>query len=331
MSKQNISIGTAANDGTGDTLRVAGQKINNNFNEIYTHFGSSGTLSAFVNFTDSGYDLVDSSFTNRIKTVNLTNHRRTFFPDDSGNVVLDVATQTLTNKTLTTPVISSISNTGTLTLPTSTDTLVGRATTDTLTNKTVTSATLLGNTKLMSGFNFVDSSGDEVLSITLNTAGTAVSHLSLTNSNTLTKTGAGTSTSGAGITTVAGSASDLNLASAGGAVRIVGSIGHQTDEISATSHTYAAADDGVLILTASSTKTITLSDGVVSGTYKYIINNNTGSANITGRFPSQSTSGNSTLTLTPRQAAQCMWVDNSTDGTNYGWYLMGGVDSNALS
>ena len=51
-------------------------------------------------------------------------------------------TQTLTNKTLTTPVISSISNTGTLTLPTSTDTLVGRATTDTLTNKTLTSPTV---------------------------------------------------------------------------------------------------------------------------------------------------------------------------------------------
>ena len=45
--------------------------------------------------------------------------------------------QTLTNKTLTTPIISSISNTGTITLPTSTDTLVGKATTDTLTNKTI--------------------------------------------------------------------------------------------------------------------------------------------------------------------------------------------------
>jgi len=48
-------------------------------------------------------------------------------------------TETLTNKTLTSPIFSTISNTGTLTLPTSTDTLVGRATTDTLTNKTLTS------------------------------------------------------------------------------------------------------------------------------------------------------------------------------------------------
>ena len=51
-------------------------------------------------------------------------------------------TQTLTNKTLTSPIISTISNTGTLTLPTSTDTLVGRATTDTLTNKTLTSPSI---------------------------------------------------------------------------------------------------------------------------------------------------------------------------------------------
>jgi len=50
----------------------------------------------------------------------------------SGSVVLG------TGPTLSAPVISTIVNTGTLTLPTSTDTLVGRATTDTLTNKRVT-------------------------------------------------------------------------------------------------------------------------------------------------------------------------------------------------
>lgn len=54
-------------------------------------------------------------------------------------------TQTLTNKTLTAPIISTIVNTGTLTLPTSTDTLVGRATTDTLTNKTLSGGSLTGS------------------------------------------------------------------------------------------------------------------------------------------------------------------------------------------
>ena len=52
-------------------------------------------------------------------------------------VVTLTGTQTLTNKTLTAPVIATIVNTGTLTLPTTTDTLVGRDTTDTLTNKTI--------------------------------------------------------------------------------------------------------------------------------------------------------------------------------------------------
>ncbi len=60
----------------------------------------------------------------------------------SGTPVGTTDTQTLTNKTLTAPIISSISNTGALTLPTSTDTLVGRATTDTLTNKTLTNPTV---------------------------------------------------------------------------------------------------------------------------------------------------------------------------------------------
>ena len=58
-------------------------------------------------------------------------------------VVTTTGAQTLTNKTLTAPVISTISNTGTLTLPTATDTLVGRATTDTLTNKTLSAPVLI--------------------------------------------------------------------------------------------------------------------------------------------------------------------------------------------
>lgn len=58
------------------------------------------------------------------------------------------ATQTLSNKTLTSPTIASINNTGTITLPTTTDTLVGRATTDTLTNKTINGASNTLNVRL---------------------------------------------------------------------------------------------------------------------------------------------------------------------------------------
>ena len=54
------------------------------------------------------------------------------------NVVTPTGTQTLTNKTLTAPIISTISNTGTVTLPTASVTLASLTGTETLTNKRVT-------------------------------------------------------------------------------------------------------------------------------------------------------------------------------------------------
>jgi hypothetical protein len=56
-------------------------------------------------------------------------------------VTADLTTaQTLINKTLTTPVISSISNSGTVTVPTGTVTLATLTSTETFTNKTLTDA-----------------------------------------------------------------------------------------------------------------------------------------------------------------------------------------------
>ena len=44
MAKQVIGIGNAANDGSGDPLRTAGDKINDNFNEFYTKIGDGTNL-----------------------------------------------------------------------------------------------------------------------------------------------------------------------------------------------------------------------------------------------------------------------------------------------
>ena len=64
------------------------------------------------------------------------------FAIDTGVVVDKTTAQTLTNKTLTTPTISSITNGGTVTIPSGADTLVARTSTDILTNKTLSSPTL---------------------------------------------------------------------------------------------------------------------------------------------------------------------------------------------
>jgi len=79
---------------------------------------------------------------------------------------------TLSGLTLTSPVISSISNTGTLTLPTSTDTLVGRATTDTLTNKTLTTPNINGAIldRTEENWNIVASAATGTINLDVNTA-----------------------------------------------------------------------------------------------------------------------------------------------------------------
>jgi hypothetical protein len=101
------------------------------YNGVTVALGASGTITASTTSTLTiGTGLSGGSFNGSAPVT---------IAIDSTVVTL-TGTQTLTNKTLTTPVIAQIVNTGTLTLPTSTDTLVGRATTDTLTNKTLDGA-----------------------------------------------------------------------------------------------------------------------------------------------------------------------------------------------
>ena len=102
----------------------------------------------------------------------------------SGTIVGTSDVQTLTNKTLTTPLIASfyqdsIGGSNLITVPAATDTLVGKATTDTLTNKRVTkrvsteasSATPTINTDNVDAHS-ITAQGEAITSMSTNLSGT---------------------------------------------------------------------------------------------------------------------------------------------------------------
>ena len=86
MALQSLNIGTAANDGTGDNLRVGGDKINDNFSEIYTAFGDGSTLSSLA------VTAMNSATANEILTVGAT----TTELDAEANLTFDGTTLTVT-------------------------------------------------------------------------------------------------------------------------------------------------------------------------------------------------------------------------------------------
>ena len=53
MAYQSIGLGTSANDGTGDTLRAGGDKVNDNFVELYTLLGTGSALTTGLSATAS--------------------------------------------------------------------------------------------------------------------------------------------------------------------------------------------------------------------------------------------------------------------------------------
>lgn len=59
MAKQTINIGTSANDGTGDPLRTAMDKTNDNFTELYN--GAGGVADGAVTTAKLADDAVDSA------------------------------------------------------------------------------------------------------------------------------------------------------------------------------------------------------------------------------------------------------------------------------
>lgn len=59
--KQVVNIGAAPNDGTGDTVRDGGDKINGNFTELYTLLGDGSTLDAATARTNIGAEVAGAA------------------------------------------------------------------------------------------------------------------------------------------------------------------------------------------------------------------------------------------------------------------------------
>ena len=167
MGKSVINNGSSANDGTGDTLRAAATKINNNFTEIYAVLGgktatdlsaSAATLTTKITLSDSATGLIRFEGTTAdahettLQVVEPTGDRQIVFPNASGNVVLDSSTNTLTNKTLTSPTVNT---------------------------PTINAPKISG---LSGGGVLQDSSGNEVLELTKTAS--AVNHINITNNAT---------------------------------------------------------------------------------------------------------------------------------------------------
>ena len=101
MAYQSLGLGSSANDGTGDDLRTGGDKINDNFVEIYTKLGTGTALTSGIS--------ADAT------TVTLTS------PEISGSIIFEGATADANETTLA---VTDPTADRTVTLPDATGTVL---------------------------------------------------------------------------------------------------------------------------------------------------------------------------------------------------------------
>ena len=130
MAKSLINRGSVANDGTGDNLRAGANKVNLNFDEIYSAIGDGTTLSANIKVKDDSSTLATINAKGDILGIlggsgissTVSGSNVTLAVD--GTVSTATGTQTFTNKTINGPdnTLTNIANTS---LSNSTITLAG--------------------------------------------------------------------------------------------------------------------------------------------------------------------------------------------------------------
>jgi hypothetical protein len=323
MARQNINRGTNANDGTGDTLRVAGLKINQNFAEVYEMLGGdSGELSAGITMTDQGIVFEGTNVDDHQTTLvsgNPSTDITLSLPTVGTELISNTATQTMTNKTLTSPIIttpqindtsldhkyvfvaSELTANRNVTLPVlgTNDTFVFTGATQTLANKTLTSP-LINTGKIGTSIN--DVNGAELIKVTA--TATAVNQLLVANAATN------------GSPSIAADGDDanisLNLASKGtGGVTLNNKVVHREHFL--TGNGAVDLTIPLTIFNSASALAITMADGTITGETKYFVNRGSGTATVT--VTSLVGTGNpSTVAFAAHEAGFMMW-----DGAN--WHL----------
>jgi hypothetical protein len=111
MAKQTLGLGAAANDNTGDTLRTGGDKINDNFNEVYGAIGNGSNLQISVSnpavgqvlryngstFLPSDYSLLTSALdVNGNSIISTSNGNINVAPNGTGDINLSAGSVTST-------------------------------------------------------------------------------------------------------------------------------------------------------------------------------------------------------------------------------------------
>src|SRR5210317_1758818 len=109
MAKLTINRGSLANDGTGDNLREGANKINLNFDEIYTDIGDGTTVDGTIKFADDSSTVATISANGETLRVlggsgidtTISGNNLTIATD--ATVLSATQTSTLTNKTINGP------------------------------------------------------------------------------------------------------------------------------------------------------------------------------------------------------------------------------------
>lgn len=109
MAKQTIGIGSSANDGTGDTLRVAFDKCNDNFTELYNDDGSD------VGSIIAGTGISVDTATGDVTVTNISPNA-THTGDVTGSGALTIADNVVTHDKLENRYTASSSETSASTL-----------------------------------------------------------------------------------------------------------------------------------------------------------------------------------------------------------------------